>query len=75
MPGMDGYETCRLLRAQSWGQGMVIIALTGYGQAEDRQMAQEAGFDWHLVKPADLALLPGLLTELIDQKKADGALE
>ncbi|GAB4017110.1 response regulator [Spirosoma koreense] len=75
MPDMDGYETCRILREQSWGQGVVIIALTGYGQAEDRRQAQAAGFDWHLIKPVDLAILPALLTELIGKKQADAALE
>lgn len=70
MPGMDGYETCRRLRQLPWGQDVVIIALTGYSQDEDRQRTQEAGFDWHLVKPVDLAVLPNLLTELIDQAQA-----
>jgi CheY-like chemotaxis protein len=69
MPGMDGYETCRLLRQQPWGQAMVLIALTGYGQEEDRRRSKEAGFDWHLVKPVDLTSLPDLLTELIAQKR------
>lgn len=74
MPGLNGYETCQRLRQQPWGVGIVMIALTGYGQAEDRQRAQEAGFDWHLVKPVDLTALPNLLTELIDKKKPDAAL-
>jgi CheY-like chemotaxis protein len=73
MPGLDGYETCRRLREQSWGQGVVVIALTGYGQAADRQQAREAGFDWHLVKPVDLTMLPDLLTGLIEKKEADAA--
>ena len=65
MPEMDGYETCRLLREQSWGQGLVVIALSGYGQAEDRQRTQEAGFDGHLVKPVELERLTELLTSLL----------
>ena len=70
MPGMDGYETCRQLREQPGGQGVVIIALTGYGGAEDRSRSHEAGFDWHLIKPVDLTQLTTLLKELIAQKKA-----
>ncbi|GAB3790506.1 hypothetical protein GCM10028818_60760 [Spirosoma horti] len=69
MPHLDGYETCRLLRQQSWGQAMVVIALTGYGQEEDRQRSLEAGFDGHMVKPVDLAMLTERLRDLIDQRK------
>ena len=75
MPEMDGYETCRRLREQSWGKNVVVIALTGYGQVEDRQRAQDAGFDAHLVKPVDFSILPDLMTELIEKKKTDAALE
>ncbi|SFE96221.1 PAS domain-containing protein [Spirosoma endophyticum] len=67
MPELDGYETCRLIREQSWGRNLVVIALTGYGQMEDRQRTQEAGFDGHLVKPVDLAVLFELLTDLLDK--------
>jgi len=74
MPGMDGYQTCRLLRQQAWGQAMALIALTGYSQAEDQQRSEEAGFDAHLIKPVDLMMLPTFLTALIDKKKADAAL-
>jgi CheY-like chemotaxis protein len=61
MPGMDGYQACRFIRAQSWGKAMLLIALSGYGQADDVQRSIEAGFDTHLVKPVDLALLKALL--------------
>lgn len=57
MPGMDGYEVCRRLRAQPWGQDIRVVALTGWGQEEDRRSTREAGFDAHLVKPVDLAEL------------------
>lgn len=57
MPGLDGYQTARLIRAQPWGKTVVLIAVTGYGQGEDKQRSQEAGFDAHLVKPVDLAEL------------------
>jgi signal transduction histidine kinase len=51
MPGMDGYETARQLRRSSWGKRARLIALTGWGQQQDRIRTAEAGFDVHLVKP------------------------
>lgn len=65
MPGLNGYETCRLIREQPWGQQMVLIALTGYGQAEDKQRSQEAGFTAHLVKPVDLSTLGQVIESLL----------
>ncbi len=53
MPNMNGYEACRLIRAQDWGRGIRIVALTGWGQSEDRERSRAAGFDHHLVKPVD----------------------
>lgn len=64
MPGMSGYEACRLIREQSWGRRAVIVALTGWGQIEDKQKSQEAGFDKHLVKPLDTRELEGVLKAL-----------
>jgi CheY-like chemotaxis protein len=52
LPGMDGYEVARRIRALG-GPRPFLVALTGYGQPEDRQQAAEAGFDAHLVKPVD----------------------
>jgi signal transduction histidine kinase/ActR/RegA family two-component response regulator len=52
MPRMNGYELCRALRAQPDGREMVIVAMTGWGQEQDRRRSREAGFDHHLVKPA-----------------------
>lgn len=57
MPGMDGYDAARLIRQQPGGKKMVLIALTGWGQSNDRKRAREAGFDHHLVKPVDYELL------------------
>jgi signal transduction histidine kinase len=51
MPRMDGYETARQIRRQSWGKNATLVALTGWGQQQDRQRTSEAGFDAHLVKP------------------------
>ena len=53
LPGMDGYEVARRLRRGGVLQGAVIIAVSGYGQDEDRRRSREAGFDHHLVKPVD----------------------
>ena len=57
MPKVDGYEACRRIRDQAAGRRVAIIALTGFGQAQDRRRAQDAGFDAHFVKPVDLATL------------------
>lgn len=61
MPKLNGYETCRQLREQPWGEEATIIAMTGWGQDEDRRRSQEAGFTHHLVKPVDPAVLQKLL--------------
>jgi CheY-like chemotaxis protein len=53
MPGMDGHELARQLRRQPWATGMLIVALTGWGQPEDRRRALDAGFDRHFTKPVD----------------------
>jgi signal transduction histidine kinase/CheY-like chemotaxis protein len=62
MPKLNGYEAAGRIRQQPWGQGMVLIALTGWGQDEDRIRSQASGFDHHLVKPVDPAALERLLT-------------
>jgi signal transduction histidine kinase/DNA-binding response OmpR family regulator len=62
MPGMDGYEVARRIRSDFPGNDPVLVALTGWGQSEDRRRVREAGFDHHLVKPADLAALQALLS-------------
>ena len=64
MPGVDGFETCRRLREQEWGGRMIIVALTGWGQPHDRSASRGAGFDHHLVKPVDPAVLERVLAEL-----------
>jgi PAS domain S-box-containing protein len=53
MPHFNGYELCRRIREQPWGERMLMIACTGWGQNEDRQRARLAGFDVHLVKPIE----------------------
>ena len=54
LPGMSGYELARRIRALPGLERVRLIALTGYGQAEDKAQARSAGFDDHLVKPADV---------------------
>jgi PAS domain S-box-containing protein len=62
LPELDGYEVARALRASPIGQTIQLIAVTGYGQAEDRRRSTEAGFDAHLVKPVSQSLLSTLIT-------------
>ncbi|WP_240636129.1 response regulator [Caldimonas tepidiphila] len=70
LPGLDGYEVARRLRQSSACAGALLVALTGYGQSSDREQADEAGFDHHLVKPAD----PRQLARLVaDWRQARGA--
>jgi PAS domain S-box-containing protein len=64
MPRMNGYEAARRIREQDWGAGIAIIALTGWGQEDDKQRSRRAGCDGHLVKPVDLVELEGLLKQL-----------
>jgi CheY-like chemotaxis protein len=61
LPRMSGYEVCRTIRAEPWGKDMVVIALTGWGQDDDRRRTADAGFSGHLVKPVDYASLMKVL--------------
>jgi PAS domain S-box-containing protein len=63
LPGMDGFELARTLRADPATQNAVLIALTGYGQAHDRILTKAAGFDHHFVKPVDIEALSKVLSE------------
>jgi PAS domain S-box-containing protein len=62
MPGMDGYETARRVRQLQGMENIKLVALTGWGQEEDRRRSQEAGFDAHIVKPVSPAALQELMT-------------
>ena len=64
MPHLNGFDACRRMRNQAWGAGMHIIAMTGWGQEEDRRRTGEAGFDLHIVKPVDPTELMKLLASL-----------
>jgi CheY-like chemotaxis protein len=64
LPGMDGYELARVARSRPEMRDIRLVAITGYGQAKDRQRALDAGFDLHLAKPVDPIALQALLTRL-----------
>jgi CheY-like chemotaxis protein len=63
LPILTGHHVAKLIRAQPWGRDMVLIALTGWGQGEDRRKSAETGIDVHLVKPADPVELRRLVSE------------
>jgi CheY-like chemotaxis protein len=63
LPGMSGYEVARNLRALPFGRGMILAALTGYGQPGDREKTAQAGFDAHLVKPVDPTVIESFLDD------------
>jgi CheY-like chemotaxis protein len=64
LPKMNGFDACRRMREQPWGKSLVLMALTGWGQDEDRRKAREAGFDQLMVKPVEYTALVKILAEL-----------
>jgi PAS domain S-box-containing protein len=71
MPGMDGYETCRRIRRQPSRRHIVIVAVTGWGQPQDKQRALDAGFDAHLTKPVDPTAFARVLAMAAEDPEAD----
>jgi CheY-like chemotaxis protein len=69
LPRMNGYEAARHIREQPWGGNMALIALTGWGQEEDKRRSLEAGFDHHLTKPVDPAALEKLLALIAPMRR------
>ena len=67
LPGMSGYEVARQLRASAVPEGLRIVALSGYGTAEDMKRSKEAGFDQHIVKPIDFERLNRIVAEKLMQ--------
>lgn len=65
LPKLNGYEVARKIREQPWGQKMALVALTGWGQNDDREKSKVAGFNAHLVKPVKHAAILKLLAELV----------
>ncbi|MBX3436452.1 MAG: response regulator, partial [Planctomycetaceae bacterium] len=72
LPKLNGYEVARRIREQPWGRLMILIALTGWGQDEDRRKSQDVGFNGHLVKPVDHASLNQLLSDLVQSGSSAG---
>ncbi len=68
LPGLSGYDVARAVRALPEGKNVELVAMTGYGQEEDRRHALEAGFTHHLVKPVDMTVLRSLLTTLARER-------
>ncbi len=64
MPRMNGYEAARCIRQQPWGADMVLVAVTGWGQLEDKRRALEAGFDHHLTKPVEHSALEEIIARV-----------
>jgi CheY-like chemotaxis protein len=64
LPKLNGYEVAQRIREQDWGQSMFLIAVTGWGQDEDRQRSREVGLNLHMVKPVEPAALEKLLATL-----------
>jgi CheY-like chemotaxis protein len=69
MPDMSGYDVARYARQESWGKPAYFIALTGWGQASDKERAAAAGFDRHLTKPIDADLLNEILDAIVVEKR------
>jgi CheY-like chemotaxis protein len=61
MPRMTGHELARRIRQEPWGQNMLLVALSGWGESKDKKLARDAGFDYHITKPADVQALSELL--------------
>ena len=57
LPKLNGFEVCRHIRAEEWGRDMKIVAVSGWGQDDDRRKSREVGFDHHMVKPVSYAVL------------------
>jgi signal transduction histidine kinase/ActR/RegA family two-component response regulator len=64
LPIVDGYQVCRLVKQQPWGEQIVVVALSGWGDHEAKRKGKEAGFDRHLVKPVDEAALVSALADV-----------
>jgi DNA-binding response OmpR family regulator len=69
MPGMNGYQLARRIRASAWAARTMLVAVTGWGHEDDRRRALDAGFDRHLTKPIDINTLSALLEERANQRE------
>ena len=71
LPKLNGHEVCRRVRSQPWGKDIIIIALTGWSQEQDRRLSEDAGFDGHVVKPVAYDHLLELLASLRNRRSHD----
>ena len=67
MPGMNGYELARRIRSTDAGRSILLVGVTGWGQEEDKHLAETAGFDEHRVKPLDFSSLGDLIARCADR--------
>lgn len=65
MPDLSGYEVARRIRTEDWGKDVFLMAITGWGQADDKERARNAGFDSHLTKPVDIEVVEGLVADFL----------
>ncbi len=68
MPGLSGYETARRIRREAWGRHALLVAVTGWGQEDDKENARAAGFDRHLTKPVDPVEVERVLVAFIRER-------
>ena len=68
---MSGHEVARRMRLEAWGRNAVLIALTGWGQEQDKQAAKAAGFDEHMTKPVNLDDVERILDDLLSEAPAE----
>jgi PAS domain S-box-containing protein len=72
MPDMNGYEVARVIRSEAWGRETFLLAITGWGQKNDKERAKSAGFDHHLTKPVDADQVEQLLTSFLISRHGSG---
>ena len=72
MPHVDGYAAARMLRERAWSRGLLLYALTGWGDSEDRERTRQAGFDRHFVKPVSIDELLARLADDLEQRRKAG---
>lgn len=69
MPNLNGYEVAQSIRSAGWGRSMMLVAVTGWGQSEDKRRAREAGFDHHFTKPLDLDAFGTFLNDALGRRR------
>jgi CheY-like chemotaxis protein len=71
MPLLSGYEVAQRIRAAPWGNRMTLVAVSGWGQSEDKRRSKEAGFDLHLVKPVEFDAVERIFTQYATRDRSD----